>query len=119
MDERVNGGYLPNLTDEEKAALLQLKEGLTSRFGRRLAKFVLYGSKARGDYGPESDLDVAIIIHALTGEEKKKIFNAIAEIELEHLTPLSTLVLDEEEFDRLRGRERRIALDIETEGIPL
>jgi hypothetical protein len=43
----------------------------------------------------------------------------VVEIELKYLTPMSTLVLAQEQFERLRERERRIALDIEREGIPL
>jgi len=33
--------------------------------------------------------------------------------------PVSALLLSEEEFNRLKKREHRIALDIEGEGIPL
>jgi hypothetical protein len=39
------------------------------------------------------------------------------EIETKYLTPLSTLILSKDEFERLKIRERRIAIDIENEGI--
>jgi predicted nucleotidyltransferase len=80
---------------------------------------VLFGSMARGDYHDESDIDVALIVRGLTRELKGRILEEAAELELEHHTPLSVLVLSEEEFNRLKKRERRIALDIEGEGIPL
>jgi hypothetical protein len=64
-------------------------------------------------------MDVAVIVHGLTRKLKGQIFDEVAEFELEHHMPLSVLVLSEEEFNHLKKRERRIALDIEREGIPL
>jgi hypothetical protein len=43
----------------------------------------------------------------------------VTAIELEYLTPLSTLILSKREFEFLKSRERRIALDIEREGIEI
>jgi predicted nucleotidyltransferase len=80
---------------------------------------VLFGSMARGDYHDESDVDVAIIVRGLTRKLKSQILDEVAKLELEHHMPVSVLVLSDEEFNRLKKRERRIALDIEREGIPL
>lgn len=80
---------------------------------------VLFGSRARGDYSEDSDVDVAILVQGLTREMKNRILEAVAEFELEYLFPISALVLSEEEFEHLKSRERRIALDIEREGVPL
>jgi len=99
--------------------LAKLKESLNNLLGDKIVKMVLYGSRARGDYDSESDIDVAIIVRGLTRDLKNQILDSIAAIEIEYLTPLSTLVLSEEDFDALKKRERRIALDIEKEGIPL
>jgi predicted nucleotidyltransferase len=107
------------LTREEAAALRKLKSDMEEFAGDRLVRFVLYGSKARGDYDAGSDIDIAIVIRGLTRELKYLILNKVAEIEFEYLTPLSTLVLSEEDFEFLKKRERRIALDIEREGMPL
>ena len=87
--------------------------------GDRLIKVVLFGSRARGDYGSESDFDIAILVRGLTRKLKHEILNKISEIEFEYLTPFSLLVLSEDEFNHLKRRERRIALDIEREGVPL
>jgi len=99
--------------------LVELKEAVQEIVGDRLVKMVLYGSRARGDYNNESDIDIAIIVRGLTRGLKNQILDIVADIELKYLTPLSTLVLSEEDFELLKKRERRIALDIEREGIPL
>lgn len=107
------------LTYKEKRALKELKKSLNGFLDKRLVRFLLYGSRARGDYDSRSDIDVAIIVRGLTGGLKNRILDMVAEIELKYLIPISTIVLSEEEFERLKKLERRIALDIEKEGIPL
>lgn len=110
---------LPSLGENEQKALLELKERLERLLGDSLVRMVLFGSKARGDYDDESDIDIAFIVSNLSRNLKNRILDIVVEIELKYLTPVSTLVLAQEQFERLRERERRIALDIEREGIPL
>lgn len=64
-------------------------------------------------------MDVAIVARGLDAETKDRILSTVTGIELEHLVPLSTLILSEEDYRRLLERERRIALDIEHEGVEL
>ncbi len=104
---------------EEYRQLIELKGSLQALLGDRLLKIVLFGSRARGDHSVESDYDIAIIVRGLTRELKHRILDEVAEIEFEYLTPLSAFILSEDEFNRLRVKERRIALDIEREGISL
>ena len=107
-----------NFHPEEKAILKDLKDSMKGFLGNRV-RLILYGSRARGDYDDGSDIDIAIIVRGLRRKEKSRILDQIADIELKYLTPLSTLVLAEDDFESLKKRERRIALDIEKEGIPL
>ena len=107
------------VNDIRSETLRELKETVETLLGDQLLAMTLFGSTARGDYSNESDVDVAIIIRGLTRELKHQILDRVAEIELKHLMPVSVLLLSEDEFDRLKRRERRIALDIEREGIPL
>src|SRR3990172_7288421 len=97
---------------KQNAVLKELKKSLNGFLGERLLRFVLFGSRARGDYDNKSEIDVAIIV-------KNQILEKIAEIEFKHLVPISTLVLSEDEFENLKRLERRIALDIEREGHPI
>jgi predicted nucleotidyltransferase len=99
--------------------LVDLKKRIEEIAGDSLIKMVLYGSRARGDYDDESDTDIAIIVRGLTRELKHDILSGVADIEFDYLQPLSTLIMSEEDFHHLVNRERRIALDIEREGISL
>jgi len=107
------------MAEERKKELKELKESIENLLGPHGFKMVLFGSRARGDHSQESDVDVAILVRRLTREMKHRILDKVAEIELDYLLPISVLVLSEDEFDHLKERERRIAIDIEREGIPL
>jgi predicted nucleotidyltransferase len=50
------------LTAAVETALATLKEGFKDIYGARLKKIILYGSQARGGAGPDSDIDVAVIL---------------------------------------------------------
>jgi predicted nucleotidyltransferase len=103
----------------ERLALDRLKERLERELGPALKKLALFGSRARGDAEEDSDIDVAVVVDGMNAVERDRIFRIISEVELESLVTLSTLVLSLDEYSRLLRRERRLALDIEREGIPL
>ena len=105
--------------EDMKTLLSEIKNTLEKFLGNNMMKIVLYGSRARGDYDTESDIDIAIIVRWLSRELKKQIFDVVADIEVKHLVSISTLVLSEENFAFLKKRERRIVADIEKEVIPL
>lgn len=107
------------LEPEESEVVMEVKRRLVEMLGDRMIRLVLYGSRARGDSDRRSDIDIAIIVRGLTTDLKNRVLDAVADVEMEFLIPLSTFVVSEEQFEYLRQRERRIALDIEKEGIPL
>jgi len=53
---------LNNLSDQETAALQAYARALQERFGHQLVDVLLFGSKARGETHPGSDVDVAVIL---------------------------------------------------------
>ncbi len=102
-----------------RRVLTALKRRLEGLLGDRLARLVLFGSRARGDYDRDSDIDVAIIVRGSSREDRDRILREVASVEFEYCRPLSALVLGEEELEQLRRRERRLALDLDQEGIAL
>ncbi|MEW5817076.1 MAG: nucleotidyltransferase domain-containing protein [Spirochaetota bacterium] len=49
---------------EEEKTIQLFKEEILSRFSDKVSAILLYGSKARGDYGKESDIDILVVISA-------------------------------------------------------
>ena len=44
-----------------------VKKALVQRYGDRLRGILLYGSRARGDFGPDSDYDLVVLLDNLDG----------------------------------------------------
>ncbi len=109
----------PQLSRKERMLVHEIKNKLLDRLGGRLKYFVLFGSRARGDAEEHSDLDLAIVVENLDRSLKREILDVVADCELSYDRAVSSLVFSDEEFEHLRQRERRLALDILQEGIPL
>lgn len=79
----------------------------------------LFGSAVRNERWEESDLDILVLIENLTWEEKRRVWDESTNVNIQFDTMLSPLVMTPQEFQELRDRERRIALDIDKEGMEL
>lgn len=64
------------------------------------ANVILYGSRARGDERVDSDWDLLVVTSKKTGyNEEDKIRENIYKIELEHLQPISTTIVDKQSWN--------------------
>lgn len=106
------------LTGEVEAALATLKQGLEEIYGPQLKKLILYGSQARGSAGPDSDIDVAVIldgpIHA--GREIARTSRLRQRINLETEQLVSLLYLAPE---TLLAGQRLIYRNILQDGVEI
>jgi antitoxin ChpS len=57
---------LKKMDDETRQALSRFKRRLKARYGTRVKSVFLFGSRARGDFRPDSDADVAVFLRHLT-----------------------------------------------------
>jgi predicted nucleotidyltransferase len=106
-------------TASEESALKTVKKHLLRFLGGDIVRIVLFGSRARGDFTEDSDIDIAVVVKNLSAHRKRGIFDIVAKIEFEYAVAVSILVFSLEDFEALRRRERRIVKDIMTEGVAL
>jgi predicted nucleotidyltransferase len=107
------------LSASEAAAVREFVAAVREMLGPQLEGVRLFGSRARGQGHEESDIDLALVVRAGGRARRHAIYDLAFDIGLAHGVSLAPLVLEEERFEALKQRERRIALDIEREGIPL
>jgi predicted nucleotidyltransferase len=119
VENSISIDSLEHLTGDEKKAVAEIREHVNGLLGSRLKGLYVFGSKARGDYDPESDVDLAILVDDLDNPMKRRIIDIVVEVETRYIVVISSLVLSWKEFSHLLERERRLALDIQKEGIPI
>ncbi len=49
-------------TKQQRALIADFKKTVSDYYGERLAKIILYGSYARGDFHEESDIDFLVVL---------------------------------------------------------
>ncbi len=94
------------LNDREKAAVKEFAERLKKALGDQLVSIRLFGSKVRGDSGPESDIDIFV----LTRDEKDASRGTVATIAAQIweetdilLSPVTFTVYEKKVNDELRS----------------
>lgn len=112
---------LRHLTKKERDSLKSFADRVRALFPKQVRNIILFGSKARGDDRPESDLDLVVTVKRFSPGLRNRIYELAVDVEGEHdyLIQLSAHVWEEAHLKRLIEHERRIGLDIQNEGISL
>lgn len=112
----------PGLAPDLERTLQEYRRLLEIEFGPRLRSLRLFGSRARGDADEDSDADVAVVVDDLTEAERTRVVDLALEAwrHAGYRGPLiSPLPWSEAEQQGQRAAERRIAIDVDREGIAL
>ena len=103
------------LTENEKAALHELKDRLACDFG--LIEMRLFGSRAREEGDAESDVDVLIILASTDWETEKRIYDIAFDLDLKHDVVLNTVICSQQEFASKLFRASGFYREVERDGI--
>ena len=112
------------LSAAELAVRQELLGSLRRRFGERLERIALLGSRARGDVSMDSDIDLLVVVDFSAGEEENDVdaiwqMTTAAKRVSTSYVPLAPVILSKAKFDELTRQRRRFAIDAAREGISL
>ena len=96
--------------------LRELHRGLRELYGPRLRGLTVYGSYARAEETPGSDLDIALILDdfAFAGEEVSAFSEFVARLSLNHQCVVSVVPIRERDW---RERQTPLLMNIRREGV--
>jgi predicted nucleotidyltransferase len=104
------------MTAIEKAVLDQFKALVRTR--SRLHQMFVFGSRARGDADPDSDLDVVVILEDPVTQESRNLVSECAwEAGFDHAIVIVPVVFSRDEWENGPERSSLLALAVEREGI--
>jgi predicted nucleotidyltransferase len=101
----------------EKTVVDRFKTLLLRRV--RLHRMILFGSRARGDADPQSDMDVVVILDGVADNDPKNYVSDCAwEVGFEHGIVVVPVVFTRKEWENGPERQSLFVQAVETEGVP-
>jgi predicted nucleotidyltransferase len=98
--------------------LAATKDALKSLYGDRLKGLVLFGSTARGEAGPDSDVDLLVLLEGPVelGVELRAIVDALYDLQLEAGVGIEAFPVDVEEYG---AQKWPLFREASRDGVPL
>jgi predicted nucleotidyltransferase len=110
---------LSHLTDQELDAVAGFVGALRRRFDGEIQAVTLFGSRARGDAEPESDMDVLVVLTTADAPTVKEVRYLAGDVWLRHGVYLSTRVWSQAHWRRLEELQTLLYENIRRDGIDL
>lgn len=86
---------------------------------RRIKGVWLFGSRARGDYLPDSDYDLLVIVDKRSKKNLDVIYTAAVDLLMEDLADISVKVIPYEVYEKLVNWKTPFMVNVLKEGIRL
>ena len=106
------------MQERVRKILAELLPELAAIYGPRLKKTVLFGSQARGDADPESDIDVLVVLEGPVnpGEEIERRNGMTADLSLKYDIVISTAYVSADRYD---VEQSPFLMNVRREGVIL
>ncbi|MFN8498924.1 MAG: HEPN domain-containing protein [Anaerolineae bacterium] len=102
------------LTRAEQESLSDFLRHLDEMCGRQVARVILFGSRARGDHTPESDIDLLVV-----GSDGVAEINAAIGGRQPEMGALSVLVMSQDDYRRHQWLQDPLYVNVRRDGIEL
>ena len=107
------------LATHETAAIEEYLGRLHERFPGRILSVTLFGSKARGDSDPESDVDLLLVVDVESQRFRCELWRIASDVGLEHNLVLSVRVFAEDRWAEAQRLHLPLFRAVAAEGIRL
>jgi len=110
---------MEHLQPNERLAVSRFVELLRRYYPERVQQTILFGSKARGDSRPWSDIDILIVVDRDDWRLSHAISDLAADVSLEYDVQIGPRIIGRERWERMKRHSFGLYRNVATEGIPL
>jgi predicted nucleotidyltransferase len=115
----MSGNGFDCLNPKEREAILEFVRLLEEQFGDLVSSVALFGSKARGESTPDSDIDVLVVVNSDDWRMHKQVRYLAADVCLEYELNLSPRVWSVSHHREMAAIDSLLHRTIQREGINL
>ncbi|MBF7082783.1 nucleotidyltransferase domain-containing protein [Desulfallas sp. Bu1-1] len=108
-----------SLSETENRVLKGFIEYLTNLYPEQVVSIELFGSKARGNAEPDSDIDLLIIVQDRNNIDRSKIYDYVLDAELNHGINISLKIYNKDDYNKLVKMNVPFATNVQKEGVTL
>jgi len=108
-----------HLQTNEQAALEEMVARLLQQPNIRLAEVWLFGSKARGDFEPDSDLDLLLVLDNADWTIRDQVHLLAARVSLEYDVLINTHILSRDRWSEMAHHRLTLWRHVQRDGISL
>lgn len=105
------------LDKNEKEAINKFKDILMKNYLNDIGNFYLFGSKARGDFHKNSDIDILITLKNYNWKLGDKIRRIGYELDEEIDYKFSIIIISESEFQTLKDNKYQFYMNVLNDGV--
>ena len=115
----MNERSLKDLTTKERRAVSAFLASLHEHLADQVLQATLFGSKARGDSSPWSDIDILITVREESWPLRAQISTLASDVSLEYNVLIGPRVIGQDRWERMKQNRFGLYKNIAAEGIPL
>lgn len=111
---------LKSMSSQELQALDELTEKLRQKYGAQLKELKVFGSKVRGDFTSDSDIDIFLLLDRnVDRTQEDELYHIVFEIDLKFDVYISMRIFSTSKLSEPRIKNLPFIKNIEKEGITI
>lgn len=107
------------LNQEEERAVKEFVSAIKQKLKDHILRTTIFGSKVRGDYSQDSDIDILIVLNERSKDLIDSLYKKLLDIELEYDSKISLTIFSQAEYQQNMEAHTPFMESLASEGVAL
>lgn len=119
IDKQILQTRLPGIRPEARAAITTYVDRLAAEYADQVLSITLYGSQAREEADPESDIDLLVVVRHDTPALRQALIDLAWHVQFDHDVVISDMIRNAAQLKQMQASQFPYYQNITREGILL